>query len=151
MNSGGDIRIHFDDVRDAEESYNILRACDYNVHFITQREFAYAKYQDSSSVNLYEGQMLLTIRVDPAITAEEYPGLYQILYRLCEPFGAIRLASFEKVHADSAYADCTFRVEYYSIDAATRAIHVLNEELPSGGFYGVVNVSTSPLSVQTSC
>jgi hypothetical protein len=139
LNSGGDIRAHFDDLRDAREGVDVLRANGYEVEFITQRDFAYAKFQDTASVNEYEGQIRLSIHVEPGLTNDELKLLYDILYHVCELYGDARIASFQRVDDTNDYV---FRVEFFSIDAAQRAASGLMNDPPRGSMANVSTISS---------
>ncbi|KAF2004496.1 hypothetical protein P154DRAFT_531466 [Amniculicola lignicola CBS 123094] len=122
------IRLRFDDLEEACEAHLILTQLNFVVRYITQHEFAGAKFQDVTSAMEFEGQIEIVIRTTPTGDISERD-MFDIAHRYARFVGA----EFGKVHDHVNYGcatpvsaldsiDWRFRVEMKSVDAANRAV-----------------------------
>ncbi|KAF2854426.1 hypothetical protein T440DRAFT_275477 [Plenodomus tracheiphilus IPT5] len=124
------VHLRFDDLHDAAEAKDILEQHDFAVEYISGYDFAIAKTQETSVVNEFEGQIKLTLMIEPhpdhanfTVSDEDLASLTKSVEITAGIFGAPRNC----VHIDSDHGKMLleFRIEFYSIDAAHRAVQSL--------------------------
>jgi hypothetical protein len=127
------VMLRFDDLRDAAEGKDVLEQHGFTVENITGYSYALAKCQDTAQLNEYEGQIVLSIKVEPnpdhaiwEFTQNMYGAVQVAAERVCEAFGPVRTS----VHIDTndTTMELAFRVEFYSVDAANRAVASLTTD-----------------------
>ncbi|USP75762.1 hypothetical protein yc1106_03036 [Curvularia clavata] len=122
--------LRFDDLVDAAEGKDIFEQHEFTVDYITAYDFAKAKAQDVTSLNYHEGQIKLSIMIDPRpdqlaweFSSEDLDYLTSAVRILAQSFGPVRRVT----HVDSKHDQMVlvYRVEFTSIDASVRAVHSL--------------------------
>lgn len=132
------VYLRFDDLREAAEAKDILEQHDFTIDYVTGYQFALAKTQDTAQLNEFEGQIQLSIMIEPnpehavwEFSEADYAELSVIVERICGVFGTLR----NIIHVETIESKMllTFRVEFHSVDAAHRASHSLRID-PIWGF-----------------
>jgi hypothetical protein len=120
------VYLRFDDLREAAEGKHILEQ-----HNISGYQYARAKSQDTAQLNEFEGQISLTVVIDanPEHAVWEYTQADQCVMivaidNICQAFGPVR--GYHHVATNSANMTMTFRIEFFSVDAANRSVCSLN-------------------------
>ncbi|EMD92027.1 hypothetical protein COCC4DRAFT_145458 [Bipolaris maydis ATCC 48331] len=122
--------IRYDDLRDAAEGKDILEQHEFTVDYVTPYDFAKAKAQDTASLKEFEGQIKLGIVIDPnpdqavwEFSSEDLTEVSNFLKITAQAFGEVRNIT----HVDSLQDKMVivYRIEFFSIDAAVRAVQSL--------------------------
>jgi hypothetical protein len=135
--------VRYDDLRDAAEGKDILEQHEFTVDYVTPYDFAKAKAQDTASLKEYEGQVKLAILVDPnpdqgacEISSEDLSGVCNAVKITAQAFGEVR--NVTHVESIDEKMLLVYRIEFYSIDAAVRAVQSLRLD-PVWGVNGDVS------------
>lgn len=124
------VHLRFDDLHDAAEAKDILEQHDFAVDYVSGYDFAIAKTQETTQLNEFEGQIKLTLLVEPhpehaawVLSTEDLAMVTKSVELTASVFGALRNC----VHMDSVDDKLLldFRIEFHSIDAANRAVQSL--------------------------
>jgi hypothetical protein len=95
-----------------------LETKDFKVSYTTHRQFAEVKSLDLANIDFYEGQVELVVdshQINDVVTMKS------VVQRICSLVGMTR-----RVVAMTGEAPFMFRVEFDSVDAANRAVNILN-------------------------
>ena len=105
----------------------------FTVEYITGYQFALAKSQDTAQLNEFEGQMELSVMIEPnpehaiwEFTSNEYGAIQVAVEQVCEAFGPVR--NSVHIQTDDTKMVLVFRVEFYSVDTANRAVQSLTTD-----------------------
>lgn len=127
------VMLRFDDLRDAAEAKDLLEQHGFIVDCTTGYAYAVAKAQDIAQLDEFEGQIEISIKVDPnpdhatwSFTSNAYNTVQVAAQRVCETFGPVRTVVHIATYDNTM--ELTFRVEFYSIDAANRAVASLTTD-----------------------
>jgi hypothetical protein len=125
--------LRFDDLRDAAEGKDILEQHQFVVDYVSGYSYAIAKSQDTAQLNEFDGQIQLSIKIDaPAnhavweFTENDYRDVVMAMDSICQAFGPVR--NMVHVETDNANMCLVFRIEFYGVDAANRAVHSLTTD-----------------------
>ncbi|KAH7122560.1 RNA recognition motif 2-domain-containing protein [Dendryphion nanum] len=121
LEKGGRVYMRFDDFSKATDAVYLLSELNFQVEYITQEAYAQAKFQDPLSLNPYEGQLKITYESPFEDLVHHVGTLEESIREMCALFGTLRHASFIPSENDYNAHRVSFRVEFQSIDAATRA------------------------------
>ncbi|EOA89430.1 uncharacterized protein SETTUDRAFT_159809 [Exserohilum turcica Et28A] len=122
--------IRYDDLRDAAEGKDILEQHEFTVDYVTSYDYAKAKAQDTANIKEYEGQIKLSIMIDPnpdqavwEFSSDDLAGISNAVKITAQAFGEVRNVT----HIDSLDDKMllVYRIEFFSIDAAIRAVQSL--------------------------
>lgn len=139
------VHLRYDDLREAAEAKDILTQHGFGVDWITGYEFALAKSQDTAQLNEFEGQVKIPIVIQPYtehaafnFTDVDLVEITEAVEITANVFGTVRSC----VHVETYDTKLTliFRVEFHSVDAATRAVQSLTVD-PVWGINHTVSVS----------
>ncbi|KAH7348090.1 RNA recognition motif 2-domain-containing protein [Pyrenochaeta sp. MPI-SDFR-AT-0127] len=137
------VHLRYDDLHDAAEAKDILEQHDFTVDYVSGYDFALAKSQDTAQLNEFEGQIKLSVMIEPnpdhaiwEFVLKDLAGVLKSVEATAGVFGAIRNC----IHVDTVDAKMllVFRIEYHSVDAANRAVQSLGADL----VWGVSNEKT---------
>lgn len=124
------VHLRYDDLREAAEAKDVLAQHGFGVDWITGYEFALAKSQDTAQLNEFEGQVKVPIVIQPYTEQSTFEFTDADLIEVAEAveitasvFGTVRGCVHVETH-DSKMT-MVFRVEFHSVDTATRAIQSL--------------------------
>ncbi len=122
------VHLRYDDLREAAEGKDVLTEHGFLVTYITGYEFALAKSQDTAQLNEFEGQIKVPVVVQPfsehvGFTNADLAEITEAIELTAGVFGTVRNC----VHVETLDTKMTivFRVEFHSVDAATRAVQSL--------------------------
>jgi hypothetical protein len=139
--------IRYDSLQDAAEGKDILEQHEFTVDYVTSYDYALAKSQDTTYIKEFEGQMKLSIFIEPnpdhaiwEFAAEDLVGITNAVEITAGAFGNVR--NVVHVDTDDEKMLLIFRIEFHSVDAANRAIESLHID-PVWG----MNVDVSILSL----
>jgi hypothetical protein len=125
------VYLRYDDLREAAEGKDILEQHGFTIDYVTGYQYALAKSQDTAQLNEFEGQVSLTVMIDanPEHAVWEYTQADQCVMvvaidNICQAFGPVR--GYHHVDTDNNKMTMTFRIEFFSVDAANRAVCSLN-------------------------
>lgn len=139
------VHLRYDDLREAAEAKDILAQHGFGVDWITGYEFALAKSQDTAQLNEFEGQVKISVVIQPyteqaafEFTNADLAEVTEAVEITANVFGTVRGC----VHIETYDTKMTlvFRVEFHSGDAATRAVQSLTVD-PVWGINNAVSVS----------
>lgn len=138
------VHLRYDDLREAAEAKDILSQHGFVVDWITGYEFALAKSQDTAQLNEFEGQIEVPVTIHPYHAAFEFTSadLIEVLQAIeitAGVFGTVRNCVHVETH--NTQMTLVFRVEFHSVDAATRAV----QSLTLDSIWGVNNSVSLPL------
>lgn len=149
------IYLRFDNVRDACEAKQLLEAREFDLRFIDNYDFAVAKSQDTAAINEFEGQIKLVVFLQfgprgrnqklptPVFTANDIVWLSNAIETVMGLYGNIRTnAHFATNTEEMTFA---FRLEYFSAEAAQRAVASLEKD-PVSGFSENVSSTVTAVS-----
>ncbi|KAJ4989354.1 hypothetical protein SVAN01_05079 [Stagonosporopsis vannaccii] len=137
------VHLRYDDLREADESKEVLNQHGFIVDWVTGYDFALAKSQDTAHLDEFEGQVKIPVVIQPysnqaifSFTDANLAEIFKAVELTAGLFGAVRNC----VHVETLEAKMTlvFRVEFYSVDAATRTVQSLNFD----SVWGVNNLTT---------
>lgn len=140
------VHLRYDDLREAAEAKDILSQHGFVVDWITGYEFALAKLQDTAQLNEFEGQIKVPVTIQPysdhaafEFTDADLVEVTQAIEITAGVFGIVRNC----VHVETHDTKMTliFRVEFHSVDAATRAV----QSLTLDSVWGVNNSVSLPV------
>lgn len=124
------VHLRYDDLREAAEAKDILTQHGFGVDWITGYEFALAKSQDTAQLNEFDGQIHVPIVIQPyselasfEFTEADLNEVTEAVGITASAFGTVRSCVHVETHDTSM--TLIFRVEFHSVDAATRAIQSL--------------------------
>ena len=141
------VHLRYDDLREAAEAKDILTQHGFVVDWITGYEFALAKSQDTAQLNEFEGQVKVAIVIKPypehatfEFTDTDLAEVTEAVEITAGVFGTVRNC----VHVETLDTKMTlvFRVEFHSVDAATRAV----QSLTLDPVWGINNAVGTPSS-----
>lgn len=124
------VYLRFDDLHDAAEAKDILEQHDFLVNYVSGYDFAIAKTQETAQLNEFEGQLKLTVLIEPhpgqsawVLLMDDLDMITKSVELTAGVFGVVRNC----VHVDSVDDKLLldFRIEFHSIDAANRAVQSL--------------------------
>jgi hypothetical protein len=124
--------LRFDDLHDVVEAKAILEEHGFVVNYVSTFQFALAKSQDTAHLNEFEGQVKITVLVDPkdknawSMTPEDYLAVARSVESAATMFGCVRQCVH--VATNNAKLLLVFRVEFHSIDSANRAVQSLRTD-----------------------
>jgi hypothetical protein len=127
------IRIKFDNIRDACDGKVIFEQHGFEVDYTTPHDYVMGKYQESDSVNIFEGQVKLTVTItsNSAKTFVILPLQEQELQEITDSARSL-LVKFGDVREIQPVAfgrsEYVFRVEFFSLMAAVRSVAALSKE-----------------------
>ncbi|KAH9860225.1 hypothetical protein IAQ61_012009 [Plenodomus lingam] len=146
------IHLRFDDLQDAIEAREILEQHDFVVDHITNYDYANAKGQDTALVDDNEGQVKVTIKIEPkpdqanfSFSNEDLDAMMTAVGLTAGIFGTLR--NCVHVGSDHAQLRLEFRLEFMSLDAAQRAVQSLRLD-PVWGMSDDVSLLVSSLHLQ---
>lgn len=105
------------------EAKKVFRKYGFAASFVSQHQYANAKFQDLSSVNEFEGHVKMTVSTDPFSTPARLALTASYARHMCEMFGSVR-----ELEAITEQDPVVFRVEFNSVDAANRAMQVFQSK-----------------------
>jgi hypothetical protein len=123
--------IRYDNLQDAAEGKAILEQHGFALDYTTAYDYALAKSQDTTCIKEFEGQIKISIYVEPnpdhaiwEFGNEDLAGITKAVEITAGAFGAVR----NVVHVDTLDEKMllVFRVEFQSVDAGNRAVESLN-------------------------
>lgn len=124
------VHLRYDDLREAAEAKDVLTQHGFGVDWITGYEFALAKSQDTAQLNEFDGQVHVPIVIQPYSELSSFKFSDADLNEVTEAvritataFGTVRGCVHVETHDTSM--TLVFRVEFHSVDAATRAVQSL--------------------------
>jgi hypothetical protein len=127
------VYLRYDDLREAAEGKDILEQHGFTVDYVSGYQYALAKSQDTAQLNEFEGQIQLSVMIDanPDHAIWEYSqydhcSVVVAIESICQAFGPVR--GYHHVDTDNDKMLLTFRVEFYSVDAANRAVYSLSTD-----------------------
>ncbi|KAF2031403.1 hypothetical protein EK21DRAFT_88115 [Setomelanomma holmii] len=124
------VYLRYDDLHDAKEGKKMLTKHGFMVKYITSLDYNLAKCGDNTGVNVFEGQMSLSIliRENPDQACWEFgkkdvKAIKKGVEQVCGIYGSVRAV----MHVDTLLPKMhlVFRVEFHSIDAANRCVSSL--------------------------
>jgi hypothetical protein len=118
-----DVYIRFDGLNDAIRAKDVLVNLGFAISFITPRQYCDAKFQETSSFSDLEAQVRLVLTTSPPTNAYELLKGRDVAQRICNIFGPTK-----KIQALNEREPFIFRIEFDSVDAATRITHLLANE-----------------------
>ncbi|KAJ4337594.1 hypothetical protein N0V87_004549 [Didymella glomerata] len=137
------VHLRYDDLREAAEAKDILSQHGFVVDWISGYEFALAKSQDTAQLNEFEGQIKVPVTIQPCtdyaafeFTDADLVEVLQAIEITAGVFGTIRNCVHVETH--DTKMTLVFRVEFHSVDAATRAVQSLTVD----SVWGVNNSKT---------
>ena len=128
------VHLRFDSLRHACEAKQLLEARGFQMCFIDNYDFAIAKSQDTAAINEFEGQIKIVILVESAtmtscvFTQNDIEWLGDNVERAMSHFGTVRTHAHYKTEEDNTKLLFSFRVEFHSSEAATRAVASLQKD-----------------------
>ncbi|KAJ8113917.1 hypothetical protein OPT61_g4076 [Boeremia exigua] len=137
------VHLRYDSLRDATEADDLLTQHGFIVTWITGYEFALAKSQDTAQLNEFEGQIEVPVVIQPysehaafEFTDADLAEITKAIELTAGVFGTVRNC----IHAETLDTSMTlvFRVEFHSVDAATRAV----QSLLLDSVWGINNTKT---------
>jgi hypothetical protein len=143
--------IRYDNLKDSVEGKAILEEHGFTVNYVTSYDYALAKSQDTTSIKEFEGQMKLSVYVEPnpdhaiwEFGAEDLAGITKAVEITASAFGDVR----NVVHVDTGDDKMllVFRIEFYSVDAAYRAVESLNMD-SVWGHNAEASIPSLPMSI----
>lgn len=146
------VYIRFDDLQDAVEAKEILEHQEFIVEYISAYDYSAIKGQETCQLDEFEGQIRVTIMIEPhpnhtnfSFSNEDLAVMIKSVDAFAGVFGTLRNC----VHVDSNHAKLflEFRLEFYSIDAANRAIQSLRAD-PVWGMSDDVSIPTPSLHLR---
>ena len=124
------VHLRYDDLREAAEAKDILTQHGFVVDWITGYEFALAKSQDTAQLNEFEGSIKVPVTIEPypqqtsfKFTNDDLAQVTEAVEVTAGVFGGVRNCIHIETH--DTKMTLIFRVEFHSVDAATRAIQSL--------------------------
>ncbi|KAI8940878.1 hypothetical protein NX059_002138 [Plenodomus lindquistii] len=124
------VHLRFDDLQDAAEAKDILDQHEFGVEYISGYDFAIAKTQETSQANEFEGQIKLTVMIEPhpdntnfGFSNDDLAMITKSVELTAGAFGSLR--NCVHVGSDHDKLLLEFRLEFYSVDAAHRAVQSL--------------------------
>jgi hypothetical protein len=127
------VYLRYDDLREAAEGKDILEQHGFHVNYISGYQYALAKSQDTALLNEFEGQMQLSVLIDAnpehaiwEFTETDYAAMTVAVEQICLAFGPVR--NLVHVDTDNDKMLLVFRVEFFGVDAANRAVHSLSTD-----------------------
>lgn len=125
--------IHFDNLRDACEGMQLLKSIKFDCSFVDTYDFAIARGQDTAAINEFQGQLKLTIMLSstnrgprPPFPPSELVWFLNAIESALSVFGSVR--HFAHLATDEEKLLFTFRVEFFSVEACSRAVASLTVE-----------------------
>ncbi|KAF1957456.1 hypothetical protein CC80DRAFT_560752 [Byssothecium circinans] len=134
------VYLRFDATDHTCEAKQILEAvAECQVEYVDSYDFARAKSMDTMAIDEFEGQIKLTVAVEPSspqVTAPPFlvsniGWLNSAVSALLSSFGTIAVS----VHIGTDSMHFTYRIEFKSVDAANRAVASLNLDPASDGVW----------------
>jgi hypothetical protein len=127
------IYLCYDDLRDAAEGKDILEQHQFTIDYVSGYSYAIAKSQDTAQLNEFDGQIQLSIKIDAhpdhavwEFTDEDHREVLASVESICQAFGPIRNIVHVETNNENMYF--VFRIEFYGVDAANRAVHSLTTD-----------------------
>jgi hypothetical protein len=124
------VYLRYDDLHDAAEGKDILEQHGFHVDYISGYQYALVKSQDTALLNEFEGQIQLSILIDAnpehaiwEFTETDYAAMTVAVEQVCLAFGPVRTLVHVETNNDKMLL--VFRVEFFGVDAANRAVHSL--------------------------
>lgn len=124
------VHLRYDDLREAAEAKDILAQHGFVVDWITGYEFALAKAQDTAQLNEFEGSIKVPVFIQPhpdqsiwEFTDVDLAEVTEAIELTAGVFGTVRNCVHIETH--DTKMTLVFRVEFHSVDAATRAVQSL--------------------------
>lgn len=143
------VHLRYDDLREAAEAKDILSQHGFAIDSITGYEFALAKSQDTAQLNEFEGQVMVPVTIQPypdhasfEFTNADLVEVSQAIEIAAGIFGTVRNCVHVETH--DTKMTLVFRVEFHSVDAATRAV----QSLTLDSIWGVNNSVSLPFISQ---
>ncbi|KAJ4324125.1 hypothetical protein N0V94_001481 [Neodidymelliopsis sp. IMI 364377] len=137
------VHLRYDDLREAAEAKDILTQHGFVVDWITSYEFALAKSQDTAQLNAFEGSIEVPVFIQPhpdsavwKFTNDDLAEVTESIEITAGIFGTIRNCVHVETH--DTKMTLVFRVEFHSVDAATRAV----QSLTLDSVWGINNSKT---------
>ncbi|KAB2100364.1 hypothetical protein AG0111_0g11334 [Alternaria gaisen] len=125
--------VRYDTVSDAAEGKDILLQAGLFVNYVSIVDFANAQGKDTGKVKECEGQITLSVSIEPnpdhaiwEFTSEDLGSVTKNTETIAKVFGPVR----NVVHVDTLNdkMHLVFRIEFDSVDAAHRAIQSLRKD-----------------------
>jgi hypothetical protein len=123
--------VRYDSLQDAAEGKDIFEQHEFTVDYVTSYDYALAKGQDTTQIKEFEGQIKLSIFVEPnpdhavwEFGAEDLAGITKAVEITAGAFGTVR----NVVHINTIDEKMllVFRIEFNSVDASYRAVESLS-------------------------
>ena len=124
------VHLRYDDLREAAEAKDILTQHGFVIDWTTGYEFALAKSQNTSQLNEFEGSIKVPVIIQPyaehsvfEFTNADLAEVTEAVELTAGVFGTVR----SRIHVETHDTKMTlvFRVEFQSVDAATRCVQSL--------------------------
>jgi hypothetical protein len=146
--------LRYDDLIDAAAGKKKLEKLGFVVKYVTSTEYNMAKCGDTTGVNVFEGQMSLSILIRPNpdqpcwdFGSKDLAAVKKGVEKVCGIYGTVRAI----VHVDTLIPKMhlVFRIEFHSIDAANRCISSLALDPVYGNTNNVSLLCLSPSHMLT--
>ncbi|KAJ4302757.1 hypothetical protein N0V90_001647 [Kalmusia sp. IMI 367209] len=126
------VHLRFDDLQDAAEAKAVLEQHDFACSFVDNYEFALAKSQDTAAIDEHEGQVRIVVRImptdhgtRPSFGPKDLMNLHKDVEVTMTIFGSLKCLVHVATNTDTL--EFTFRMEYFSVEAANRAVASLTK------------------------
>ncbi|KAF2012689.1 hypothetical protein BU24DRAFT_484416 [Aaosphaeria arxii CBS 175.79] len=122
--------IYFDDTRAARQAYMYLRQLQFEVRYALQSVYAQAAKQDVLAIDRNEGQIALKMLTRSVQVFNNDSLLADIVKTTCSHIGEVRLVRQLRKSQHSNGFTFTYRVEFFSVLDANRAVTLLKDRNP---------------------
>ncbi|KAF2114989.1 RNA recognition motif 2-domain-containing protein, partial [Lophiotrema nucula] len=122
------LRIRFDNLSHACEAQYILEQLGYVVKFSTMHDHAKAKGQESTTCDVFEGQIRLSLTITTQLSLDDLTQQHQqellsVAQFVAQCYGTVRDQSLYQIAPlGQGVFQATFRIEFQSIDSASRCV-----------------------------
>ncbi|KAF2868326.1 RNA recognition motif 2-domain-containing protein [Massariosphaeria phaeospora] len=127
------VYIRFDNARECSESKHELDEHGFHTMYVSAFEWHRAKMSETLSIQEFEGSIKLPMMVTPVtrlFTGEDINELNRIVWSKMNLFGGVR--AIAHTATDAHLSIVFYRVEFFSVDAANRAVESLKRNAIKG-------------------